>query len=117
MPYPSITEQDDRARANVNQLGVQTLTGALTLTFADYNCNLLRLDPGGAARTVNLWPELEAKGMVVEIVNAADAAETITVKEDSSTTTIASIAQNRSAKLMCDGTTWTLVCITTIALS
>ena len=117
MPYPSITEQADRARANVAQLGLQTLTGTLTLTLPTHNCSLLQLDPGGAARTVLLWPELDMKGAVVDIVNYADAAETITVKEDSNTTTIASIPQNRAAKLMCDGTTWTLVCVSIITLT
>lgn len=117
MPYPSNIDQSDRARGNVAQLGLQTLTGTLTLTLAEYNCNVLKLDPGGASRTVNLWPELDMKGAVVFIVNAADAAENLVLKEDTSTTTIATINQNEAALVFSDGTNWNLICVQTIALS
>jgi hypothetical protein len=52
-----------------------------------------------------LLPAEEA-GLFFVIVNSADAAETLTVKEDSGTTTISTIAQNKAAILVCDGTTW-----------
>ena len=117
MPYPSIIEQSDRAWGNVAQLGPQTLTGTLTLTLAEYNCNFLKLDPGGASRNVLLWPELDMKGATVFIVNGADAAENLVLKEDTGTTTIATVNQNEGAWIQCDGTNWGLLCIVTIALS
>jgi hypothetical protein len=117
LPYPSNIDQNDRAQGNLAQVGLQTLTGTLTLTLAEYNCNFLKLDPGGAARTVLLWPELDCKGAMVFIVNAADAAENLTVKEDSNTTTIVTINQNEGAWVWSDGTSWNLLCVQTIALS
>lgn len=86
---------------------IATLSGTLTLdgTYGD----VLKLDPGGAGRTVLLWPEATRKGVLVWIINAADAAETLTVKEDSNTTTIGSVAQNKTGLFYCDGTNWTLL--------
>ena len=81
---------------------VQTL-GAQFAMDADMP-PLLFLDPGGAGRDVLLPPE-EA-GLMYCIVNTADAAETLTVKEDSDTTTIGALAQNEAAWYACDGTTW-----------
>ena len=85
-----------------------TLAG--TLTMAAKHPPLSFLDPGGAGRDILLPPE--AEGLVLIIVNTADAAETLTVKEDSNTTTIMTIpgsaagAANSRAILMCDGTSW-----------
>ena len=83
---------------------IQTMTGTLTLG-ADC-APLVFLDPGGAARTLNLPPE--SRGAFLLIVNTADAAEVLTIKEDTSTTTIGSVTQNECALCVCDGTTWRL---------
>lgn len=78
-------------------VGFQTLGATLTMD-ADMS-PLLTLDPGGAGRTVLLPPEEE--GLTFVIINAADAAEDLTVKEDSGTTTIATVSQAESALLVC----------------
>lgn len=81
--------------------GEITLTGTLTMT-AQFR-NLLRLDPGGAGRTVLLPPE--QPGLCYFIANAADAAESLTVKDDANGTTVVTIAQNQAAIVWCGGLT------------
>lgn len=92
----------------------ETLTGNLTLD-ATYP-NLLKLDPGGAHRDVTLLAEADAEGVTLQIVNAADAAENLVVKNDAGST-IATLNQNEEGIFYCDGTSWSLVRIATIALS
>lgn len=82
----------------------QTLGATLTLD-ADMGDTLL-LDPGGAGRTVLLPPEANAVNRAIRIINTADAAETLTVKEDSNTTTIGTVEQGEDASFFCDGTSW-----------
>lgn len=79
-----------------------TLSADLTLTKG-YR-QVLGLDPGGANRDVLLPPE--EHGLWYYIRNRADAAENLVVKEDSDTTTIATLNQNEAALFWCDGTTW-----------
>lgn len=79
----------------------RTLAGNLTLTAKDPIVQFI--DPAGA-RTVLLPPE-EA-GLVFVIVNKADAAEIITIKDDSDTTTFATPTQAEAAILFCNGVTW-----------
>ena len=82
----------------------QVLTGPLTL-----QANLppvMILDPGGAARNVLLPAEAEAMNHVLWIVNNADAAELITLRDDADAATIGTVAQNKSVMLHCDGVTW-----------
>lgn len=67
---------------------------------------LLLLDPAGGAKTVLLPAEASCPDQIFIIVNIADEAETITVEEDSSTTSIGTVAQNTSGLFHCDGTTW-----------
>ena len=87
------------AKGGVN---IQALGGTLTMPT---NPNMLNfIDPGGATRVLLLPPEV--KGMILVIVNTADAVEDLTVKEDSGTTTIGTISQSEMALLVCDGTTW-----------
>lgn len=87
---------------------VQTLTG--TLTLAADSPPLQALDPGGAGRDVLL--PAEERGLVFVIVNTADAAEALTVKEDGGVTTIGTVAgsaggaTNERGIFVCDGTTW-----------
>lgn len=83
-------------------VNIQTLTGTTSMPT---NPNWLNfLDPGGATRELRL--PAEARGLTLVIVNTADAAEDLTVKEDSGTTTIGTISQNEMALLVCNGTTW-----------
>lgn len=91
-----------------------TLTGNLTLS-ARYPA-VIKLNPGGASRDVTLDAEAASAGMHRRIVNSASAAENLVVKSDDPAT-IATINQNEQGEFYCDGTTWVLVCITTIALS
>lgn len=67
---------------------------------------VLLLDPAGGAKTILLPAEADSKDLMFIIVNTADASETITVEEDSSTTSIGTVAQNASGLFHCDGTTW-----------
>lgn len=87
-----------------NQIVTETLTGALTLDKT-YGC-LLQLDPGGAARDVTLPAEEGADGMFFFITNTADAAETITLKNDAGGT-IMTIEQDRTAIVYLQSGTWT----------
>jgi hypothetical protein len=81
---------------------IQTLAGTLTMG-ANYP-NKLILDPGGAGRTILL--PAEADGLWYDITNTADAAETLTVKEDSNTTTIATIEPGQTTTFFCQGGSW-----------
>lgn len=81
---------------------VETLAAAKTIEADDPTFQVL--DPGGAARDVLLPPEIEGK--IVFIKNAADAAEDLTVKEDSGVTTIGTVSQGEMGVFVCDGTSW-----------
>lgn len=80
----------------------QTLTGGLTLTTE--HPIYLSLDPGGADRVVLL--PAEAEGLMYEVVNAADAVELLTFKEDSNTTVVCQVAPGQSVSIWCDGVSW-----------
>lgn len=67
---------------------------------------VLYLDPNGGARTVLLPAEADSEGLTYFVRNIADAAEVLTIQEDSSTTTIVTLAQNEGCMLHCDGTVW-----------
>jgi hypothetical protein len=97
-----------------NGLLVETLAAARTITRADpFVC---KLDPGGAHRDVTL--DAAHTGGYRRIVNAADAAENLVVK-NAAGDTLATINQNEQGEFMANSATgaWTLVCVTTIALS
>jgi hypothetical protein len=93
---------------------VATLTGDLTID-ATYP-EILKLDPGGASRNVTLDAEPTNSGLYRRIINAADAAENLVVKNDAAAT-IGTINQNEQGEFYCDGSDWILVAITAIALS
>ena len=100
-----------QARALVN---LATITKTLTGTEAMAATVNVRAwyDPGGADREVDLPPE--AAG-VVEIVNTADADETLTIKDDSATDTIGVVGQGCAGRFVCDGTTWRMLQLRYIA--
>lgn len=98
-----------------------TLTGNVTLdnTYP----MVVGLDPDGAGRDVVLDGDSAAAGdalihgLMRRIVNRADAAEDLTVK-DATGATIGTVSQNEMADFYHDSDTgWTLIAITTIALS
>jgi len=72
---------------------------------ADYP-PVLYLDPNGGAKDVLLPAEATAKGLTFIVRNIADAAETLTLKDDSDTTTVVALAQNATAIVHCNGTVW-----------
>lgn len=84
----------------------ETLTGARVLTAAEFNdYGVLDLDPGGASRNVDLPAGSAAlAGQQTIVRNAADAAETITLRLTGGGATIATIDQNESAIVWCHGT-------------
>lgn len=79
----------------------ETLSGDKTLTRTDSPVQFL--DPDGA-RNVDL--PAEEDGLFFIIVNRADMAEDITVREDSGMTTIITVSQNEVGIVVCDGTNW-----------
>jgi hypothetical protein len=94
-----------RAREYIMAGGVNesTLTGTATLvdaTFKHFN----NLDPGGATRTVLLPSERAGRWVIIR--NAADAAEDLTVKEDSGTTTQATISRGGVCAFVSTGSAW-----------
>jgi len=83
---------------------VETLSGAKTVSRTDEQVQIL--DPGGAGRNIDL-PEDE-EGLVFEVVNTADAAEDLTVR-DSDTNTVHAVSQNESAKFYNYGSGWVVL--------
>lgn len=67
---------------------------------------VLYLDPNGGAKDVLLPAEADSEHLCFIVVNTADAAENVVVKDDSDTTTVVTIGQNSFAIVHCDGTTW-----------
>lgn len=93
---------------------VTTLDAALTLD--DTYPNNLRLDPGGAHRDITLPAVATNEGVEFHIVNAADNAENLVVKNVGGDT-IATINQNDSARIYCTGAAWIIGVVYTSALS
>lgn len=99
--------------------GSATLTGTTQLTAK--SSQLLRLDPGGANRNVDLpGPDqgiADNEGLVFEILNTADAAESLTVRNPAGGTVV-TISQNEKCRVVgTGGTSWTHMGIQTIALT
>lgn len=91
-----------------------TLAGNLTLT-SDYP-SILRLDPGGSSRDVTWEAEANSEGVLRLIVNAADAAENLVIKDDGGST-IATVNEGDSALMYCDGTSLVLAAMFTTPVS
>lgn len=84
----------------------ETLAGHRTITDAELNeCNMFSFDPGGAGRNVVLPAEATSAGEFIFISNEADAAEVLTIQDDSPAT-ICTPTQNEAAVLWCDGVQW-----------
>ena len=81
----------------------RTLSATLVLTDAD--AYVQYCDPGGANRDITL-PAEGTGNHAFWIYNAADAAETLTIKNDA-TTVIATLTRGQSALLVSSDTTWT----------
>jgi hypothetical protein len=91
------------ARARLGTVLTATLAADRVLTAAEAVDNdIIALDPGGAARNVDL-PATAATlaGRRIQIINTADAAETLTVRLTAGGTTVATIDQNEHAWLTC----------------
>lgn len=83
----------------------ETLTAARVLTAAEFAAyGVIDLDPGGAARNVDLPVATTLGGQQTIIRNSADAAETITLRLTGGGATVATIDQNESAVVLCHGT-------------
>ena len=113
----TILLDDGSSRSGALHFGsfnTEVLAANKTLALTDVTYQ--RLDPGGSARDVTLTAEASSVGRVFHILNTADAAENLVVKDDGAAT-IVTISQNEAAVLVCDGTAWTHMGIQTIALS
>jgi hypothetical protein len=97
-----------------------TMTGNLDVSAVPGRyAQVLKLDPGGSARDLTLWDADETAGLMLRLINGADAAETITVKESTADggSTIETIEQNTEIELFSDGSAWSFVLKRTIALT
>lgn len=84
----------------------ETLAAHRTITQAEIEqYTTFAFDPGGAARNVILPAEAACAGYMVFIVNTADAAEVITVQDDTPAT-VGTPTQAEGIICWCDGTTW-----------
>lgn len=118
-PAGNLSVQRHTAIEGILQLigGYTTATLDAATTIDKSHGNVLMLDPGGAARNVTLPDGPTKSGDLRFIVNTADAAETITLK-NSAGSNICTIEQNRAVLVgNAGGSSWNLVCKWTIALS
>ena len=100
-------------------VGEATLTGAVILTAR--SSQMLRLDPGGANRNVDLPGPDEGiednNGLNYTILNTADAAENLVVRNPAGAT-VATVSQNERCTFVGVGAqVWAHMGITTIALT
>lgn len=68
--------------------------------------DILLIDAGGGSVTVTLPTEASMLNRLIRIYNTSDAAENLTVKEDSGTTTFGVIFKGGYCDFYCNGTTW-----------
>lgn len=95
-------ENVSKASIQADYSATSTLTGTKTLTDSDVPIQFL--DPGGSARDVILPVEAGTNHSFV-IVNSADAAETLTVKNDAGDT-IGTVAQSENKMFVSNGVAW-----------
>ena len=89
---------------NGNGVNTETLSGAKILVPGD--APIQRLDPGGAARNVDLPPVTGMAGEVFIIENTSAGANIITVRLTGGGATVSTPTQNEVSFVYCDGTTW-----------
>jgi len=98
-PVQQVNPDDVNAAAVYPQdNNVETLSGDKTVSTTDAYIQVL--DPGGSGRNVDLPADEE--GLRYYIVNTADSAETLTVR-DADTNTVASVAQNEAVEVINTG--------------
>lgn len=95
-------------RQNWRQGGFEAKTLAGAYTLVDSDSQAIAMDPGGAARVVTLPPEETHDGAWFEIYNAADAAESLTIKNDAASTILV-LQQGESGKVGCTGAAWIVI--------
>jgi hypothetical protein len=88
------------------KLGTGFMTLGANLTLDADSPTIMTIDPT-AARDLVLPAEADSVGLMFVILNAADAAEDITVKDDGAAT-IGTISQNEIGILFCNGVAWRL---------
>lgn len=85
------------------KINVTTLTGATTI-YKDTR-QVLKMDPGGASRNVTLPAVEDCEGFELFIINGADQAENLVIK-NAGATTIVTIGQDQAGFVYCDGGAW-----------
>jgi hypothetical protein len=84
----------------------ETLTGHRTITIAELReSNMFTFDPGGAHRNIVLPAEADCAGQFIFISNEADAAEVLTIQDDTPAT-VCTPTQAEAAVVWCDGVKW-----------
>lgn len=88
--------------AEGNMLGMAKQALGATYTIPPNAPPFQDLDANGGARTVNL-PSNSVKGQFILITNYTGAANSLTVKDFTSTTTVGVVAQNKAALFISNG--------------
>ena len=81
------------------------VTGTAAANQTKITSNIVLFDPGGSGRDLTLPAEASSTGLLLVIMNTADAAETTLVKDDGGGAVV-TIAQSEGGIVVCDGTTW-----------
>ncbi len=111
-PTTITTIAPTRTSAKPGEYHAATIAGTLVLTAA--YPEILKIDPGVAARDVVLDTPVSA--MRRRIINAATGAVNLVVK-NAAAATIGTINQNEQGEFWFDGSAWTLIAISAIALA
>jgi len=102
----------NRGAQSATLAGTTTLVLNATSTSGELQVQgeILVLDPGGAHRAVYLPPVGASKGMVIRLLNSADATENLTITELAAgalaTAASAEVLRQEMAVCICDGTDW-----------
>lgn len=84
----------------------ETLADNRTLTAAEVaESNIFAFDCGGSARSLTLPAESTSAGLILFISNTSDAAEVLTIQDDTPAT-VCTPTQNEDAIVWCNGTSW-----------